>query len=83
MGPAYSHYNSLQFFLRNNGGVVWSLWGAEGERKSDVLLMAGWYVDYGNALVINALRPVFTLKGNLKVVSGDGTSESTAYRLGV
>ena len=32
---------------------------------------------------INALRPVFTLKGNLKVVSGDGASESTAYRLGI
>lgn len=34
-------------------------------------------------LVINAFRPVFTLRGNLNVVSGDGKSESTAYRLGV
>ena len=30
--------------------------------------------------VINALRPVFTLRGDLKIVSGDGKSEGTAYR---
>ena len=83
IGPAYSHYDYLSFFLRNNGGIIYSFWGEVGERKSDVLLIHGWSGDYGNALVINALRPVFTLKGNLKVVSGDGTSESTAYRLGV
>ena len=30
--------------------------------------------------VTNGLRPVFTLKGDLKIVSGDGKSEATAYR---
>ena len=30
--------------------------------------------------VTNGLRPVFTLRGDLKIVSGDGQSEGTAYR---
>ena len=49
-----------------------------------VIKMELWYQHtiFGY-LVINALRPVFTLKGNLKIVSGDGNSESTAYRLGI
>ena len=29
---------------------------------------------------ISGLRPVFTLRGDLKIVSGDGQSERTAYR---
>ena len=42
----------------------------------------GWgiyWLDYSNE-VTNGLRPVFLLKGNLHIVSGDGKSESTAYR---
>lgn len=35
---------------------------------------------YTNSYVTNGLRPVFTLKGDLKIVSGDGKSEGTAYR---
>lgn len=75
-GPLYGGATKLQFFLRSSGGYVWQPTGT----TSRAIITA----DYGyNASFVNALRPVFTLKGNLKVVSGDGTSESTAYRLGV
>ena len=74
VGPAYSAYNTLLFFLDNDGSNFYSY------TTDGAVIVTGYEVDN---LIINALRPVFTLKGNLKVVSGDGASESTAYRLGV
>ena len=37
---------------------------------------------YGGS-VSYGLRPVFTLKSGIKITGGDGTSEGTAYTLGV
>ncbi len=83
IAPTYRNYKGLVFNLRNDESNEF-VYG-----KSRILEAIG----YGGGgysggtdvtgLIINALRPVFTLKGDLKVVSGDGTSESTAYRLGV
>ena len=39
----------------------------------------GYPYDIGTE-VTNGLRPVFTLRGDLKIVSGDGKTEGTAYR---
>ena len=85
----YSQSRGLIFYLRNDGGYEFAIGGIL-KSKHD----GSYGLYYGGAtarvpsggipnLNINALRPVFTLKGNLKVVSGDGASESTAYRLGV
>ena len=70
----YGTSNALNFNIRNDGDY---------EYYGSYILRRGYGCPSEFGLMINALRPVFTLKGNLKVVSGDGTSESTAYRLGV
>lgn len=75
VGPGYWNYNALLFFIKNDGDNFY-------KRYSDGEALIATTGQYYN-LIINALRPVFTLKGDLKVVSGDGASESTAYRLGV
>ena len=87
VGPVYGVVNGLAFYLRTDGDTEF-----HGRRSDDRILVTQYYSPshYGahdttitDQLVINAFRPVFTLRGNLNVVSGDGKSESTAYRLGV
>ena len=75
VGPGYANYNALLFFIKNDGDNFYKHWS---DREALIAITYSY-----NNLIINALRPVFTLKGDLKVVSGDGASESTAYRLGV
>ena len=85
-GTVYYKRDGLIFNLRNDGGYEWNNWNRP-RILTTISSASHGGVCFGgnvaNGLMINALRPVFTLKGNLKVVSGDGTSESTAYRLGV
>lgn len=86
VGPVYSNVQGLVFLLRNDGTSEFNN-GNDNILKSTANLINGVGQVYDQirraALVINAFRPVFTLRGDLKVVSGDGKSESTAYRLGV
>lgn len=80
VGPGYANCNALLFFIKNDGD---NFYKARSNREALIATTGpGTPYPYNN-LIINALRPVFTLKGDLKVVSGDGASESTAYRLGV
>ena len=83
VGEIYSTDKGISFYMRNNGGYEYYEGGSYGKTAGGVLINAGPAGAMSMKYAINALRPVFTLKGNLKVVSGDGTSESTAYRLGV
>ena len=81
VGSVYFSSKGLIFYLTNDGGYEYAY---EGIIKTHIHSSGNYNGELTTAgLNINAFRPVFTLKGNLKVVSGDGTSESTAYRLGV
>lgn len=85
VGAVYVGVKGLIFNLRNNGDVEFcdgydKILQTESGRAPGASVYD--YVEPGE-LLINALRPVFTLRGDLKVVSGDGKSETTAYRLGV
>ena len=86
VGPVYYSKNGLIFSLRTDGASEYSGSGEMILITEHGTTTDGGVYDKTKALwgvTINAFRPVFTLKGNLNVVSGDGKSESTAYRLGV
>lgn len=86
VGPVYYSKNGLIFSLRTDGASEYSGSGEMILITEHGTTTDGGVYDKTKALwgvTINAFRPVFTLRGNLNVVSGDGKSESTAYRLGV
>ena len=82
VGPVYYSKNGLIFNLRTDGASEYGerILISEHGTSKDGGVFDDTRVD---GPIVNAFRPVFTLRGNLNVVSGDGKSESTAYRFGV
>ena len=73
IGNVYNGNIGIICYLRVVGKEMAQISGCAKEIYNDRFV-------YANRGDINGLRPVFTLRGDLKIVSGDGKSEATAYR---
>lgn len=83
LGEATPYWVASRYYGYNNSqnwtfAVVKA--GADGEfshNASYYYNVNGFYSSTG----VNAIRPILTLKSDIKITSGDGKSESTAYQL--